>query len=555
MKIKNQTKRLYGSLALGAIVVSSVQLGFLDDSISNAGIVNIVNSSSASAQTLSEISNAKGTITIHNRLGTSLVPGEGTTVSPTPGEPISGTTFKVYRIEGLNPNLHTDWKKYSEINRTGVTKSNNGVPTKIDNYNLKLEATLVTDKNGEAKTDSLPIGFFYIAQDNVQSSGGKLNTTSAPFLASIPLADPEGAEWNFDVQVYPKSTTMSVTKKVQDKGVNAGSGTITYTVEGDVPVLPQGQNKYNRYIFSDQQPSQVRWDKKQPKVQFVAGKEGEVKATLDKEDYVFEEVSGKEGLVKLTLTQSGLKKLQDYRMGENGVQAVENLNVRLTYVANLNKMSINIKDPELTQVNKAYMFADTHFSLDGKDLPGNPDNPNDKTDIRAEIESRYGRIDAKKVTNDGTTALKGAEFQLYKCNAGTGEATIKPGAKPLNVGGKDKWVSNDKGEFSIVGIQLEDYANGGAANTGEFDYCLVESKAPRGYTKNPAPIRVELNNNTRKLAPTLVNIPSNGGFDLPLTGENGVLALGGLGIIGTLGLIGFFAANERKKKSMLKEIE
>ena len=131
--------------------------------------------------------------------------------------------------------------------------------------------------------------------------------------------------------------------------------------------------------------------------------------------------------------------------------------------------------------------------------PDDPDNPPEDPTPEEEVKSKYGKINITKVdSKESETTLAGAEFQLHKCtnnNTAGGEGELVKDSDPLTVNGANKWTTDAEGKFTITGIQLEDWFDG-KAQTDNFDYCLVETKAPEGYELLPKPVLVPVNSNT-----------------------------------------------------------
>ena len=86
--------------------------------------------------------------------------------------------------------------------------------------------------------------------------------------------------------------------------------------------------------------------------------------------------------------------------------------------------------------------------------------------------------------------------------------------------------------------------------TAEDHYCLVETKAPEGYSlqADPIPFRVMAEKATAKAATavTVTDVPKNAGFRLPLTGANGVIFLTVAGALLVIGGAVSAYANKRR---------
>lgn len=127
-------------------------------------------------------------------------------------------------------------------------------------------------------------------------------------------------------------------------------------------------------------------------------------------------------------------------------------------------------------------------------------------------------------------ALAAASFSVYAT-----EADAKAGTNPVALGGATVFTVGANGQLTISGLRYSDWANGAAVAAGDPNYrsyYLVETTAPSGYELLAEPI-----NFTITAAPTAAGVdlqvkkvPSNNGFELPLTGGPGttLLYLGGL---------------------------
>ena len=192
--------------------------------------------------------------------------------------------------------------------------------------------------------------------------------------------------------------------------------------------------------------------------------------------------------------------------------------------------------------------------------PDDPDNPPEDPTPETEVKSKYGKINITKVdSKESKTTLAGAEFQLHKCtnnNTAGGEGELVKDSGPITVNGQDSWTTDTEGKFTITGIQLEDFFDG-KAQTDNFDYCLVETKAPEGYELLPKPVLVPVNSNTPESNATPFTLTSNignvktttGTFKLPSTGEWGRWWLVGLGVLAILAAAGVITANNRRNTS------
>lgn len=205
----------------------------------------------------------------------------------------------------------------------------------------------------------------------------------------------------------------------------------------------------------------------------------------------------------------------------------------------------------------------------------------------AHVISKFGKVKINKVDKASpSTNLAGAVFQLYTCDQDGNKTDWRTNflksanAIPVSVNGFNSWTTLAPGKTAdtkeeavksenyqpivISGLELNDFANQTSATPEKAThsewrqsrfYCLFEVKAPAGYELLPKPIKFQLLvDGADATAPIqdidVKDVPSNGGFNLPLTGGKGVLpliALGGLLVIGAGGYAAVAAKRNRKE--------
>ncbi len=101
-----------------------------------------------------------------------------------------------------------------------------------------------TDGCGKTQIRDLPLGLYLVAEYKYPAEIMTSGDYGAPFLVSVPSADPSGDGWNYDVTVIPKNQAGTVTNdKVlvgpdgsETKQADASIGdTVQYRIRSDVP--------------------------------------------------------------------------------------------------------------------------------------------------------------------------------------------------------------------------------------------------------------------------------------------------------------------------------
>lgn len=499
--------RLSGALAAGSIAFTLAMPGIAAAQDTHGTAVgSLAEVSNAQVQSLLASVGDTVNFTIHKYNGEPQTKDRltGTTADApdTNGlEPVGGVEFSVAPVEGFDLNKVSDWKRYSEVDTTKTPQE--------QGLSLGKATTLTTGDNGEVSKE-MPVGVYYVTETKTPAGASAI----APFFVALPLpdnTDPNGTGsegWVDDVHVYPKNQPISVEKSVVDKDVVAGE-TIEYSIAGNVPAVPQNK-KFNGYdIVDDYDESRVTPVLDTVKVSFSSGDQL-TKGT----DYTIVESDGQ---FAVSFTEAGLVKLAEKRAGN------PDLEVNVVFNA---EVKADVENGEA--INKASVYPPNTGSPSG-DFRGefDPEDPPEDPVPSNEVKTVMGRISINKTDAKNGESLSGAEFQLYKCGQGTTDTQ----SGPLTINGQDKWITDDEGKVTLPAVQVEDFYNN-EQQTDEFDYCLVESKAPSGYALNPKPVSASVTAGTTLASVDITNAPEEGMFRLPSTGAAGVIGLlaGGLSL-------------------------
>lgn len=181
-------------------------------------------------------------------------------------------------------------------------------------------------------------------------------------------------------------------------------------------------------------------------------------------------------------------------------------------------------------VNKAQQFV--HYPNQDKET---------KTESN-EVKSYWGQVKVVKTEKDKDTPLQGAEFELYRCTGNEQQADQLN--DKISINGNSTWTTDDQGNVIIDGIHVTDIENG--AEQINKSYCLVETKAPRGFvaTGEVHPFKLTSDQATlnadspaqveKKIENERSDMPQ-----LPLTGGMGIGILGALAVLVAGGALWF----------------
>jgi len=421
----------------------------------------------------------------------------------------------------------------------------------VTDVNLGAEVvrdTGMADVYSPAVFDDLPIGLYHFAETATPNNV----TPSAPWVMTVPLTHPtELNSWLYEINVYPKNSTTNIEKTVDDAaGVKLGD-LVTWTIRADIPrtanpsfdagtAASPGNLEFlapSRYAITDSLDGRLALTS----IEVAAvGADGEplVTPVLEAADYTVspDPIPGV-GLnrgqeVVVEFTPAGLAKL-----GLIGSTPGAQVQVVIeTHVAALvNEPAAPGEQPGIVQ-NQAFLFPNDS-SVDAEGIPSNvPD-------------SRWGDILIRKVdASNGTVPIEGAVFSVF-----TSKEEAELGNNPIAFGdpGTNTFTTGEDGRVRISGLRYTAYADG--EELAEDDpryrtYWLVEVKSAEGFELLAEPIEVIVDAAGVEVTVTQIeNAPSNGGFELPLTGGTGtgIMLISGIAILGAVLLV---ARNRRNSE-------
>lgn len=456
-----------------------------------------------------------GTLTIKKLLGDPERGDDGATHSGAPTGDVTPLAGAVFNIERLDIDL-TKLSGWSQLNDLVDN------PQNIANFNRHAEQpaegkrSQTTGAEGEAAFSDVPVGVYVVTE---QPRDGY--STSAPFLVSLPYSDGQTGKWEYTRTVYPKNQELRPNKQVDAQGATLGSN-MKYTINAPVPA-----GELNRFKITDQLVQQlelVATGDQAPSVSVSPS--GELAA----EDY---NLTTDNNTLTVEFTEAGRRKLEGLR------QANPNLQVHVQFEAKV--VSLPAQGASITNTAKVEYPNGAEVTTDSPAAEGEDPKPT-RTD--------YANLTITKFTNDqeGDANLAGAEFNLYRCVGEElkGEAipvsTSETLATDFDAAGAAtlttvKSEENEReGVFRGYGIPVRTFAAGGTA-TQNYNYCVVETKAPAGFIRNPEVHKVDLQeatvNQAAELSVRVENQRDNFLSSLPATGAWGIILvfLIGLGLL------------------------
>ncbi|PFG27494.1 SpaH/EbpB family LPXTG-anchored major pilin [Corynebacterium renale] len=407
---------------------------------------------------------AKVTLTIDKRLNPTAIggPGSGVADPAVTGNPLQGATFTgtLLNVDNVDPaKLGTlTAANYKELGATltqttvtGTTGADGKLVFEEGSSSIDQGIWLFTETIEGEVTDTVTQKT-YAAADVAPST---------PFIVSLPYTNSEGNGWNYNVTVQPKNTTSGITKEVVDADQNV-SDDIKYLVKGTVPVIPQGET-LKAFRITDtldvENLENIRAE--------VALSDGT--AIADGADYDLT-INQATGEVEVKFTQDGLKKL-------SGLAPATTVDLTITAkvkpVAGTDGIAVN--------------EARQHIHYPGQDQ--------ETTTTSEKVKTYWGLVNIVKTEEGKETPLQGAEFELYRCTGA--ETEVSQLTDKITVGSTDKWTTGEDGKVVIDGLHVTDVENN--SSTIDKTYCLVETKAPKGFVATKDIISFKLVSSDEKL--------------------------------------------------------
>lgn len=528
------TRRPVALAAAGLMAFSSVAVG------ATGALVPQAVAQEANASTIDV--DREGSITLHKRLDAARVQDATGNLQIADGSPLPGVVFSIQQVQA---DLSTN---------DGLRAARALTPATAEDDPEGVSEQKITDENGIAHFGDLPVGVYRVSETIPETVEGTI-LPARDFLVWVPQTNPENqTEWNYDVQVYPKNSSASVEKEVDDADQNVGDE-IEYTITTKIPRVEQ----LSKYVVFD--------DLDEEKLELTAEQREGITASLTAGDVELEKgvhynVEVSEDLeVEVVFTGLGRAALlaaPAYAEVETTIPAT------LKEIGEGNGQVLNEATNIINNSGSTFLPGEPGSPEDptpgepgepGDPTPGAPTDPNQppeppEPDVEIpsnEVETRLGKLKIEKSGEDDQP-LPGATFELYRC-----EDPQNLIGDNLTVAGEDSWTTDQSGEVTIDGLHVTDFENN-APIEEKYKYCLVEVEAPQGYQLLSTPVEVEFTtaavgnilDGTDAVTQVAKIENTRSGF-LPNTGGAGVVLLLIVGAL--LAGSGVYAAARNAKKA------
>ena len=452
-----------------------------------------------------------------------------------------------------------------------ATNVKNALETAVKNGGVAMTET---DATGHTSASNIEQSLYLVVETRVPEM---VTSTCNPFFVSLPMTTIGGADWNYDVTVYPKNQTgnpdleKTVRESKSSTGKNNGSLTditdgfehtatasvgdvVDYQILSTLPTITSKASSLSEYTYVDTMSKGIRY-KQDVVIEFFRDSACTDKITT------WAENSG-----KFTVTYDDTANTMIIKMTEAGLNEI-------------NEATTVYNDSVKRGYSECTMRITYAATLTAEAQMGDTDNPNEVVLTWKRTNTTYYDtlndcchvytygIDVLKQFSDGKGSVQNVKFNLHN---DTDDcyiiADLKDGvyyAKGIAAKKSDAttFVPNSSGHIVVKGLEDDSYS-------------LTEIATDKGYVLLKEAVKIVIktseNGTCEKCGAKLLtasatvngkdvtmtdgnaivplSVVNNPGFDLPKTGGRGVwmFTIGGILLLGTAA---FIVVKSRKHKS------
>ena len=453
--------------------------------------------------------------------------------------------------------------KLSAALAANATDVKNALETAVKNSGVTMAET---DAAGHTSAENLEQGLYLVVETRVPEN---VTSTCNPFFVSLPMTTVDGADWNYDVTVYPKNQTgnptleKTVRESMSSTGKNTGSvsditdgyahtatasvgDTVEYQIISTLPTITSKASALTTYTYVDTLSKGIRYHKNDVVIEFFKDAGCTDKITT------WDETSGKftaayddaANTMTITMTESGLAEINESAtVYTNSVQrGYSDCTMRITYAAALTSDArLGDKDNPNT-VTLTWKRTNTAYF----------DTLSDCCHVYS-----YG-IDVLKTFSDSKGKAQNVKFLLHNDTddcyivAEQKEGVYYAKGFAAKKADATTFVPNSSGHVIVKGLEDDAYSLTETATDKGYvllkeDIKLVIKTAESGQCENCAAqlLTASATVNGKDVTMTDSNaivpltVVNNPGFDLPKTGSYGtwMFTVGGVMLLGAAAFI------------------
>ena len=453
-----------------------------------------------------------------------------------------------------------------------AASAKNALETAVKNGGVAMTET---DATGHTSASNMEQGLYLVVETRVPEM---VTSTCNPFFVSLPMTTIDGADWNYDVTVYPKNQTgnpdlkKTVREDKNSTGKNNGSLTditdgfehtatasvgdaVDYQIISTLPTITSKASSLSEYTYVDTLSKGIKYNKNDVVIEFFKDAGCTDKITT------WNENSG-----KFTVTYDDTANTMTIKMTETGLSEINEATTVYT-----DSVKRGYSDCTMRITYAATLTADAQM--------GDKDNPNTVTLTWKRTNTTYFDtlndcchvytygVDILKQFSDGKGSVQNVKFLLHNDSddcyiiADLKDGTYYTKGITTKKSDATTFVPNSSGHIIVKGLEDDSYS-------------LTETVTDKGYVLLKDAVKIVIttkeNGACEKCGAKLLTasatvngkdvtmtdgnaivpltVINNPGFDLPKTGGYGtwMFTIGGILLLGTAA---FIVVKSRKHKS------
>lgn len=393
-----------------------------------------------------------------------------------------------------------------------------GLPKFIADNSIKATSTAKADDTKTATFSNLEMGEYFI----------RPTTTTSVYQLMLQKVEPtvnsETKKYEIDDVTFNAKHKEATIEKTADKTSVTKGEKVKYTITVDIPTYGAEAIDKSFYV-SDLLPDGLTLDTKSISAVIKDTESSTTSTTVETADY---------------LDTNAVANTYTFKFSVNKTQYIASWSDKggkkliITYSAKFN--DDNTTEVNVKETNTATFNYSNYPYVSGS---------NEEKTSEVEVNTFAIKID-KHVTGDESKKLANAKFDLYRTatqaeiNAGTASDITYNNATVKAILLENGSLTDENGVATF-----EKYE----ANGTNYDYYLVETKAPAGYNILGEAVKVNFTDADVEATHGIytVEVENSSGLTLPITGGEGIVFFSVIGIVFMGGAVFLFVISRKKK--------
>lgn len=393
-----------------------------------------------------------------------------------------------------------------------------GLPKFIADNSIKATSTAKADDTKTATFSNLEMGEYFI----------RPTTTTSVYQLMLQKVEPtvnsETKKYEIDDVTFNAKHKEATIEKTADKTSVTKGEKVKYTITVDIPTYGAEAIDKSFYV-SDLLPDGLTLDTKSISAVIKDTESSTTSTTVETADYLDTNAVANTYTFKFSVDKTQYIASWSDKGGKKLI---------ITYSAKFN--DDNTTEVNVKETNTATFNYSNYPYVSGS---------NEEKTSEVEVNTFAIKID-KHVTDDESKKLANAKFDLYRTatqaeiNAGTASDITYNNATVKAILLENGSLTDENGVATF-----EKYE----ANGTNYDYYLVETKAPAGYNILGEAVKVNFTDADVEATHGIytVEVENSSGLTLPITGGEGIVFFSVIGIVFMGGAVFLFVISRKKK--------